>query len=289
MNKVLSYLLMLLAIGNIVTIHWRLDYRVVKIGEKSYKLEVGPQKKDGVYYFPLRFTSEQTGHKVAWLEIERAALVRGQGQNLKFWVGKNEYESLGKKLRLSHAPFIKWNRMLIPIEIVVSEFGLKSTSDDGYNIYMEADEDKLRPRAIDFTLSSQDGDTVNFTEVLNRDSTKCILVNFWSTRCLPCKREMPELVKLYNKYKDNGLVVIGVCTDSDGLEAEREDLLKNLGITYLILLDPLAETYYKWGGLNVPNMSVVNKDGVIIFQHDGFSPDTPSQAEAVIKKELGIK
>ena len=288
MNKILSFFLTLLVAGNLVTIQWRLDYRVVKIGDKSYKLDVGPQKVDGVYFFPLRFTSEQTGHKVAWLEFERAALVRGQGQNFKFWVGKNEYESLGKKIKMAHAPFIRWSRMLIPTEILENEFGLKPTSDDGYNIYMEVDEGKLKPRSVDFTLPSQDGETVNFTDILNRDSTRCVLVNFWSTRCLPCKREMPELVKLHNKYKDEGLVVIGVCTDSNGLEQEREDLLKNLGITYLILLDPLAETYYKWGGLNVPNMSVVNKEGVIIFQHDGFSPDTASQAEAVIKKELGL-
>ncbi len=284
----LTSLLLLVAATELWVIYWRVDYRVVKIGEKSYKLDVGPQLVEGTYYFPLRFIAEEMGHKIGWMPTLKTALVRGQGRSLEIAAGKLEYKTLGKSVKLRHAAYIKWERMLIPQELLTDEFGIQIKSENGKEIFMDINPALLQPRAADFTLPTQDGSALNFNEVLGNPSTKCVLVNFWSTRCLPCKREIPELVKLYNKYKDKGLVVLGVCTDSDGLETEREDLIEELGITYPILLDPLAETYYKWGGLNVPNMSLVNKDGNIVFQHDGYSPDTPAKAESAIKKELGL-
>lgn len=43
---------------------------------------------------------------------------------------------------------------------------------------------------------------------------KVVVVNFWATWCHPCQKEIPDLSKLYDKYKDKGVVVLGVLTDS---------------------------------------------------------------------------
>ena len=42
---------------------------------------------------------------------------------------------------------------------------------------------------------------------------KVAIINFWATWCPPCREEMPELSDLYEKYKDKGVMVIGISTD----------------------------------------------------------------------------
>jgi thiol-disulfide isomerase/thioredoxin len=45
---------------------------------------------------------------------------------------------------------------------------------------------------------------------------KVVIVNFWATWCNPCKKEIPDLSKLYDSYKDKGVVILGVMADSPG-------------------------------------------------------------------------
>ncbi|MEZ4813302.1 MAG: redoxin domain-containing protein [Caldisericia bacterium] len=241
----------------------------------------------------MRFLAEFMGHRVLWLNHEKSVLVRGQGRNIKIWYGEEKYESLGEKKTFDNTPVILRDRMLIDTNFISGELDLETKEiepeDGGYHLLMEIDENRLLPHAPGFTLETQSGGMINFHEELARDDVKCILINFWSTRCLPCNQELPALVKLYNKYKDQGLLVLGVCTDSSHLDEERAELIETLGVEYPVPLDPMAETYYSWGGLGVPNMTLVNKDGLIVWQHDGYSPETPGIAETEIKKILGLE
>ncbi len=59
-----------------------------------------------------------------------------------------------------------------------------------------------------FTLATPDGSTMTFTDMLGQG--KPLVVNFWGTWCGPCRREMPEFVKIYDEYKTKGLQLVGV-------------------------------------------------------------------------------
>ena len=278
-----------------IEIFWRIDYRVVVVGrgtrdEKSHELDVGPQLKDEVYYFPARFLSEYTGHNIVWIETERAAMIRGQGQSFKLTAGKDTYQSNGKEVKLTKPPYIYHNRLMVSSDFFTNELGLTMTSSDKKTATMTIDSEAIKPKAVDFTLKTHDGGQVHFNEVLNDTDVKIVLVNFWSTRCYPCRLEIPELIRLYNTYKDKGFRIIGVSTDSDEgdtMTIEREEYIKELGMDYIVALDPLAEVYYQWGGLGVPNVSIVDKTGMIIYQHEGL--DTSDNLEKFIKKQLGIQ
>lgn len=275
-------------------IYWRIGYKVAVVGkgtfeEKSHKLDVGPQVVGGVVHFPLRFLAEFTGHNLVWVDYEKSVLMRGQGRNIKIYVGKTEYLSSGKKKTMSKPAIIYHDRMLLSGDFFSKELGMKVISSDSKTATMTIDSEAIKPKAVDFTLKTHDGGTVHFNEVLNATDTKIVLVNFWSTRCQPCRLEIPQLIKLYNTYKDKGLKIIGVSTDSDvgdTMDIERAEYIEELGMNYIVALDPLADVYYQWGGLGVPNVSIVDKTGVIIYQHEGL--DTSDKLENFIKKQLGI-
>jgi thiol-disulfide isomerase/thioredoxin len=59
-------------------------------------------------------------------------------------------------------------------------------------------------------------DTNGKAYTLESLSGKVVIVNFWATWCNPCKKEIPDLSKLYNSYKDKGVVILGVMADSPG-------------------------------------------------------------------------
>lgn len=275
-------------------VYWRISYKIVVVGkgtqdEKSHRLDAAPQIKDGIYYFPVRFLAEFTGHNIVWMTSERSAVIRGQGLTVKIFPDKAEYVAQNKNKTMSGKPFLVSNRLLVPGDFFENELGLAMVSKDDKSATMTIDSETIKPKAVDFTLKTHEGGTVNFNEVLNASDTKIVLVNFWSTRCFPCRKEIPELIRLYNTYKDKGLRIIGVSTDSDAgstMDIERAEYIAELGMNYIVALDPLAEVYYQWGGLGVPNVSIVDKSGFIIYQHEGL--DTSNKLEDFIKKQLGL-
>jgi thiol-disulfide isomerase/thioredoxin len=62
-------------------------------------------------------------------------------------------------------------------------------------------------------------DTTGTTYTPKSLADKVVVVNFWATWCKPCKREIPDLSKIYEQYKDRGLVILGVLTDDPDNQA----------------------------------------------------------------------
>ena len=85
---------------------------------------------------------------------------------------------------------------------------------------LSRDQDRL-----DFTTADMNGKTVSFEDY---SSAKVIMFNMWEPWCGPCRGELPDLQKLYQKYKSEGLLIVGVYSDSDGLK----DIVKENKIRY---------------------------------------------------------
>jgi thiol-disulfide isomerase/thioredoxin len=70
-------------------------------------------------------------------------------------------------------------------------------------------------------------------QVLNSNKGKVVLLNFWATWCKPCVKEFPELIKLYNDYKDKGFEIVFISTDvPDDVEAKVIPFLKKQGVEF---------------------------------------------------------
>jgi thiol-disulfide isomerase/thioredoxin len=116
-------------------------------------------------------------------------------------------------------------------------------------------------------LSGQttDGKTVSLTDLKG----KVVLINFWATWCGPCRQEMPELVALYKKYKERGLVVLSVAADEthEPVDAFLKD--SPLPFTVVYGVEDMKRAY---AVNSLPTTVLVDKDGQIVFDIDGYDP-----------------
>lgn len=90
------------------------------------------------------------------------------------------------------------------------------------------------------------------------------LVDFWSSSCTNCQREIPELERIYEKYKDYGLVVVGVHSPQQAYERDPSvvsDAVSRLGITYPVALDPELTDFQTYGASAWPTHYIAGADG----------------------------
>src|ERR1700759_4963544 len=132
--------------------------------------------------------------------------------------------------------------------------------------------------APEFTLSDLSGKKVSLTDFKGHP----VVVNFWATWCGPCKLEMPWFEELNQKYKGQGLVILGLSQD-DGTSADDiGKAVKKLGVTYTIL-QPDESVPKLYGGVDyLPETFYVDPKGTIVEETAGAP--TKDQIEANIKK-----
>ena len=116
-------------------------------------------------------------------------------------------------------------------------------------------------KAPDFSATTPDGKT----ESLHKNLGKATVIDFWASWCGPCRQENPNVVALYNKYKAQGLKIIGVSLDKDKdkwIEAIAKDKLDWLQISNLKYWeDPIAKDYAVEA---IPATFILDANGTIV-------------------------
>ena len=90
---------------------------------------------------------------------------------------------------------------------------------------------------------------------------KVVIVDVWATWCPPCIAAIPKNNKVYEKYKDQGVVVLGVTT-SNGQENLDKVMAKN-PIKYPVAKDPEQKTLEAWKAMFFPTYYAVDRDGIV--------------------------
>ena len=101
---------------------------------------------------------------------------------------------------------------------------------------------------------------------------KVVLVDFWTYGCVNCVNTLPHVTDLYAKYKDKGLVVVGVHTPEFPFERSASNVqaaLKRHGITYPVAQDNDSKTWNAYNNQYWPAQYVIDQTGRIVFQHAG--------------------
>ncbi len=91
---------------------------------------------------------------------------------------------------------------------------------------------------------------------------KPVVVEFWATWCPPCRASIPHLNEINKKFKDKGLVIVGI---SDEKEDTVTKFRKDLPMDYTVALDEKKELGKKFGITGIPHAFIVGKDGKIAW------------------------
>lgn len=129
----------------------------------------------------------------------------------------------------------------------------------------------------DFTVTTLDGKKVKSSDYQD----KVVLVNFWETWCPPCVAEIPSLVRLYNKYKNKGFVVIGVTQNSE--EDKVQQFIKRFDIPYVIGRDTTGEIGHRYQIFAVPTSFLFAPDGSVKRKVEGGYGE---QADEVLGRDV---
>lgn len=113
---------------------------------------------------------------------------------------------------------------------------------------------------------------------------KVALVNFWATDCAICMKEMPDMVRTYDKYRDRGFEFIAVAMRHDPPNYVISYAEKNR-LPFTVALDPMGEIAKAFGDVKLtPTTFVIDKRGNIVFRIQG-EPDF-ARLHALIEEKL---
>jgi peroxiredoxin len=117
---------------------------------------------------------------------------------------------------------------------------------------------------------------------------RIVVLDFWGVGCPPCRIEMPHLQALYQRYKSRGVVVFGV-TQPGASTAEVRAAMKQMGITYPVVLDKEARIEMRYRLAAHPTTLVLDRGGRVRYSHTGYARGDERAIEAAVTKLLPSK
>ncbi len=128
--------------------------------------------------------------------------------------------------------------------------------------------------APDFSLTLLNGE--NFQ--LSAHKGKPLMINFFASWCLPCREEIPALVKIQKEYEPKGVMFLAVAIDDT--EEDVENFIERLGFTFPVGHDKTGAIKEAYGVYGLPTSFFISKESTINYFHPG------GVSEALLRHEL---
>jgi len=176
--------------------------------------------------------------------------------------------------------------------------------------------DKLIPFSLknvdgrDYTVTMEDGkltlivaETSGMETKVTKSRPAAVLVDFWATWCVPCRKAMPHMQLLNDVYRpaagqaEGGLVVLGIALDDAGGKVVKP-FYQKLKITYPMLADPPSaaaagvsatakDMKKKYGVQEIPVVYLIDASGTIVHAHVGFTDEQMAELDKSISALVG--
>jgi thiol-disulfide isomerase/thioredoxin len=113
---------------------------------------------------------------------------------------------------------------------------------------------------------------------------KVVIVDFWASWCVPCRRSFPWLDQMQRKYGEDGLVVIGV--NEDDASDDARAFLQAFPVSFRIVEDQKGAMAREFDLAAMPSSYIFDRDGELAARHLGFKTAKQDEYEAVLKRLL---
>lgn len=130
----------------------------------------------------------------------------------------------------------------------------------------------------DFTLASHQGDNLRLAE----QRGDVIMLNFWASWCGPCRKEMPLLDELHQRYEAAGFQVWGVNVDAE--RADAEEMLRRIPVNFPILFDTTSKVSKLYGVDAMPSSVFIDRDGNVRHIHRGYREGDEAAYKKIVKE-----
>lgn len=114
-----------------------------------------------------------------------------------------------------------------------------------------------------------------------------VLLNVWATWCIPCRREMPSIEKLYREYSPRGLRVVAVSVDDPSAEESVRQFVEELGLSFEILHDPTGKIVQSYQMIGIPQSFLIDRRGIIrkkAFEADWYSQENRELVRSLLRE-----
>ncbi|HEX6994625.1 MAG TPA: TlpA disulfide reductase family protein [Gammaproteobacteria bacterium] len=134
--------------------------------------------------------------------------------------------------------------------------------------------------APNFSLPSRSGEQVSLEDLKGQ----VVMINFWATWCGPCRKEMPHLEALHQRYANLGFTLLGVNVDED--TSGVEEFLKETPVSFEVLFDPENEVSELYDVVAMPSTVMVDREGNLRYMHHGYQSGYENEYQAQIRALL---
>ena len=137
----------------------------------------------------------------------------------------------------------------------------------------------------DISILDANGNKINIRDV---GHGKIVLLDFWATWCIPCKKELATLQELYTDWKkEYNVEIVTVSIDDSKNMSKVKAYADGQAWEYTILLDPNQDLLHALNFQNIPTTFIIDANGNIISQHTGYVEGDENVLEEEIKKLAG--
>lgn len=132
-------------------------------------------------------------------------------------------------------------------------------------------------------VTTLNGDTVSILDLATA-SDNPVIISLWATWCVPCLKELDAISEVYEDWQDETRVTLLAISVDDSRTVRRvKPLINGKGWDYTILLDTNNDVKRALGAATVP-LTVLVKDGKIVYRHSGYSPGAENELYKKVKE-----
>lgn len=168
--------------------------------------------------------------------------------------------------------------IILPLAVLIAVVVIGKLSDTD-NLRKKLPRPSIGDDARDFTYPDLDGNDVSLSDFYGK---KVVLVNIWATWCTECRKELPTVQKMYEKFKGDDFEVLAVSIDALGAKAIIP-FMEELDLHFPALQDKGGSIQLLYGTTGVPETFIIDKNGKVAYVEIGAGDWTEPEKQALVK------